>query len=517
MSTCAQDTVVVQNPDLWWPRGYGEPALYEAALALFDHEGKLVDEHKTSIGIRTLELRRSDITTPEKPGEFCFVVNGEEIFVKGTNWTPMDALHSRDPSHLDRVFPMLTELNCNMIRSWGGGVYESDRFFDLCDRAGILVWQDFALACAVYPQNEKFLNAMAAEAESVIARLRNHPSLALWAGNNECDDAYSWSGVPHADPNHDRISREVLPRAVENVDPYRPYLPSSPYHSPAVVAAGNSHSLMPEVHLWGPRGYFKAPFYTDVLASFASEIGYHGCPSRSSLDRMFDPAFVQPWTRSHEWNDQWLTKSVRFHPLSRTTVGRNDLMIKQIQAFFGAVPERLDDFILASQITQGEAMKFFVEFWRQQKGRKRGIIWWNLRDGWPIVSDAVVDYYGTRKMAFHYIQRVQRDVQAICCEARGGRHSVVVVNDTLVSARGRVQVRRAGTGAVLLDARFQTAANGVGEAGSIPQPAATEMWLIDWSIEGGGQFKSHYLAARGPVRFDDYRGWLKFLELELAA
>lgn len=514
LTTSGRERIAIENPDLWWPRGYGDPALYDASVTLSDSAGQVLDEHRSQIGIRTVRLQRTDLTTPSSPGEFCFVVNGEPLFIKGTNWTPLDALHSRDRNHLEQVFPMLLELNCNMIRAWGGGVYESDRFFDLCDQSGILVWQDFAFACGVYPQTEAFLKTTAVEAESVVTRLRNHACLALWSGNNECDESYFNAGMDNPDPNLDRISREVLPRAVSNFDPYRPYLPSSPYYSSAVVAAGGNMKLMPEVHLWGPRGYFKAPFYIDVNAHFVSEIGYHGCPSRASLERMFDPQYVQPWVSGHEWNDQWLTKSVRRLPLSPYTVGRNDLMLKQVQAFFGAVPDSLDDFILASQITQAEAMKFFVEFWRQQKGRKRGILWWNLRDGWPVLSDAVVDYYLSKKLAFHYIQRVQRDVQAICCEVRDGQHAVVVVNDTLQPVRGKLRVARIGQTSTLLDVPFQVAPNGVTKVGAIPHPSATEMWTLAWQIDGGPAFRSHYLATNTTIQFGEYREWMKRLGID---
>jgi beta-mannosidase len=507
-----QQDCALDNADLWWPHGYGDPALYEATLTLRNRKGAILDRRVTHLGIRTIELDRSDIVTPANPGNFGFAVNGVPIFVKGANWSALDALHSRDALHLDNVHPMLAELNCNMVRCWGGNVYATDRFFDLCDESGILVWQDFAMACAAYPQDEAFLESIRLEAEAVVPRLRNHPSLALWSGNNECDDALSWtnpSGVPPVDPNRDRITREAIPAVLKRLDPHRPYLPSSPYHSPAVFAAGNETALMPEVHLWGPRGYFKTPFYTETPAHFVSEIGYHGCPSKSSLTRMFDPEFVPPWISGHEWNDQWLTKSVRFRPDSKSTEGRNDLMIKQVAAFFGSVPNDLDEFILASQICQAEALKFFIELWRQQKGPRRGILWWNLRDGWPILSDAVVDYYNTRKLAFHYIQRAQRDVQAICCEAQDGQHPIVVVNDTLRPVQGRLEMRRAGTAAKLLETSFTVEPNGKSAVGALPHPAQDEIWLLDWSVEGAGSFASHYLAVSGPVVLAQYKDLMK--------
>jgi len=515
----AQRDIALDHAALWWPRGYGEQALYEATVTLLNHEGDIVDRHVTRLGVRTIELDRTDILTEDGNGKFGFVVNGVPIFVKGTDYSCLDALHSRDAGHLDRVFPLLVELNCNMARCWGGNVYPEDRFFNLCDEAGILVWQDFAMACAVYPRDKAFLDAIHEEAKAVVPRLRNHPSLALWSGNNECDDAFEWNkeeGKPAVDPNLDLSTREVIPGVLKDLDPHRAYLPSSPYHSPAVFAVGNKPDSMPEVHLWGPRGYFKAPFYTASPAHFASEIGYHGCPSRASLERMMDPEFVEPWVKGHQWNDQWLTKSVRFSPEDKSTVGRNDLMINQIKAFFGAVPDNLDEFILASQITQAEALKFFVELFRQQKGLKQGILWWNIRDGWPIVSDAVVDYYNTRKLAFYYLQRVQRDVQAICCEAAQGQHSIAVVNDTLRPGRGHLEVSRVSDSSKLFETSFAVEPNGKASIGALPHPAQTEMWRLQWTIEGAGVFTNHYLATSTTVDFAQYKNWMDLAGLKLA-
>ena len=503
--------------ELWWPRGFGERPLYEATVSLVDAGGKVIDRKINRIGIRTIELDRSDILIDGK-GKFGFTVNGVPVFVKGTDYSCLDGLHSRDHLHLDRTVALMAEANCNMARCWGGNVYPEERFFDLCDEAGILVWQDFNMACAVYPKTAEFLDALDKEARTVVPLFRNHPSLALWSGNNECDDAFEWTMPevkPPIDPNRDVSTRKTIPAVLKELDPYRAYLPSSPYHSPAVFAAGNQTDRMPEVHLWGPRGYFKAPFYIASPAHFASEIGYHGCPSRSSLERMMDPESVKPWLTGHEWNEEWLTKSCRSTPEDKSTVGRNDLMVNQIKAFFGACPETLDEFILASQITQAEAMKFFIELFRQNKGhdaqmgQKQGILWWNIRDGWPILSDAVVDYYFEKKLAFHYIQRVQRDVQAICCEQASGQHAVVIVNDTLKPARGRLEINRAEEKAKLLSTVFDVEANGKATLGSLPHPATNEMWQLQWTTEGIGLQSSHYLAFTPTVNFEQYKQWLK--------
>ncbi len=205
-----------------------------------------------------MRLERTEVTTRDRPGDFLFEVNGCPVFCKGSNWVPVDAFHSRDEQRYADIIDLLSDTNCNMIRCWGGNVYEDHAFFDLCDRNGIMVWQDFAMACAAYPQDKAFCDKIEAEAEAVVRKLRQHASLVLWSGDNECDQIALGQGL---DPWQNRITRKVLPQAVYRCDPYRPYLPSSPYMAREVVEAKDT-SLMPEQHLWGPRNYYKSPFYS---------------------------------------------------------------------------------------------------------------------------------------------------------------------------------------------------------------------------------------------------------------
>ncbi len=438
-----------------------------------------------------------------------FVVNGEKVFAKGSNWVPLDALHSRDPLHLAGAMAMIRDLNCNMVRCWGGNVYEDHAFFDECDASGIMVWQDFALACALYPQTDDFCTVMAHEAEVIIRRLRQHPSLALWAGNNENDGFYygGWLAAP-LDPNTDRLSREVLREAVRWCDPYRDYLPSSPYMSPEVVASGAPYKWMPEDHLWGPRDDFKGPYYTGSPCHFVSEIGYHGCPCRASLERMMDADHLWPW----QDNEQWLTHDVRPHRDMTNYNYRIALMGKQIAVLFAKAPDNLDDYILASQISQAEAKKFFIERFRSGKWRRTGILWWNLRDGWPIISDAIVDYYGGRKLAYEVIKRVQADVCAICGEPETGWHTLHVVNDTLQPAAGELTVRDLDSGTVLFAGSYQVEANGCAEAGAVPTAEKPAMWVLEWT-HNDRRLCNHYLAGPRPFALDDFRRWLPALDL----
>ena len=501
-----RQTFNLSKVELWWPRGYGAQPLYDLTLELLDGGGKVLDTSRQQVGVRTIKLVHSDITTPDKPGEFVFVVNGEKVFAKGSNWVPLDSLHSRDKQQLPAAFALVVDLNCNMLRCWGGNVYEDHDFFELCDRNGVMVWQDFALACAIYPQTDAFAAEIRTEAMSVVQKLRNHPCLALWAGNNEIDDAYTgWFGV-QLDPNTDRLSRHVLPEVIREFDPFRDYLPSSPYHSPAMVQAGDHSSLKPEDHLWGPRDDFKSKFYTSSPAHFVSETGYHGCPDRRSLKQMLEPAFLWPWQK----NEQWLTHAVRPLPNVTSYNYRIPLMAKQTAVLFGTVPENLDDFILSSQISQAEADKFFIELSRSAKWKRTGILWWNVRDCWPIISDAIVDYYGRQKLAYRYIKRVQADVCAMCGEPEAGRHPLVIVNDTLAEVKGYVTVRDADSHQTVFEADYHVDRNGREEVGTIPQSAQPAMWLIEWTV-GGKKFQNHYLAGPRPFKLDDYKRWLKSL------
>jgi beta-mannosidase len=498
--------------DFWWPRGYGEPALYDAEIKLVSKAGKELSAHSSKIGIRTTKLDIKDINRmPDDPGRFCFIVNGERLFVKGTNWVPVDALHSRDASLLEDAFNLMVEMNCNMVRCWGGNVYEDTRFFELCDENGIMVWQDFAMGCTFYPQRQDFADAIEKEAVSVVRKFRNHPSLVLWSGNNEDDAALRWSLISfNINPNKDVVTRTTLPRVIYEMDPTRDYLPSSPYYSQAVYDEGSHDDLLPENHLWGPRGYYKDSFYTEAKAQFVSEIGYHGCPNRESLEKMFTKGFVDPWLNGQVglWNDEWMTKAVRIYHQFSKQGERNNLMTNQVKILFGLIPKDLDDFIIASQSVQAEAMKYFVEMWRGDKPNRSGIIWWNIRDGWPVLSDAVTDYYNSKKLAFHFLKTVHENVCVFVNDAKGGSHPLVVVNDTRMPSKGNVLVTDIATGKEIYKGSFTIAANDRMWIADLPEMSGQGILLIRYDVDGK-KLANHYLYGAPPFKLSDYRNWLK--------
>lgn len=512
--------IPVPGARLWWPKGYGDPNLYAVTAQLCQND-RVLAERVDRVGLRKLLLARTETAggawSPEAAGEgtrrvdmppdpdshFVFTINGEPIMVKGANWVPLDAFHSRDAERVERVVALFDDLGCNMIRCWGGNVYEDHRFFDLCDERGILVWQDFAFACCRYPQTEEFLAQVRKEVQAVVEKLRNHPSLALWCGDNEIDMTYVADGLS---PEQNRLTREVIPQVVHRCDPHRAYVPSSPYVPPSVAGRPDVWRQTPEQHLWGPRGYFKSPFYAQHSAHFIGEIGYHGCPNASSIHRFVSPEKLWPW----QDNDEWQVHSVYHWRHKAIDRDRIQLMANQVQELFETVPEDLETFALASQIVQAEAKKFFIESTRLRRWRTSGILWWNVIDGWPQFSDAVVDYYFGRKLAYHYIWRVQRPVCVMVGEPGPGKYLPIVIgNDSREPAEVRYRVWDADSAETMAEGTFAAPANQNWQVSRIRTYASDRrLYLVAWEVNDGEEFGNHYLAGSPPFSLERYRAWL---------
>lgn len=481
----------IKDPKLWWPYGYGEANVYDAVAKIYSG-GQLVHEEAAQFGLRTVELDHTDITDG-KNGRFRFLINGTEIMCKGSNWVPLDAFHCRDTQRYDAALALVKDIGCNILRCWGGNVYEDHAFYDFCDRNGIMVWQDFSMACSLYPQDVRFEALIRHEAEAVIRKLRNHPSIILWAGDNEVDIMSVELGI---DPSKNRITRDFLPEVVRQNDRTRPYLPSSPYVSEAVYNSGSLRNC-PEDHLWGPRDYFKSSFYKDSPAHFVSETGYHGCPNLDSIKRFITPGKVWPYQNNSEW--------ILHSSDQKGNDSRVMLMEKQIRQLFGQVPTDPEEYILASQISQAEAKKYFIERIRIGRPYKSGIIWWNLLDGWPQMSDAVVDYYFTKKLAYQYIKRSQAPFAIAADEVENWSIKVCACNDTLQDICGSFRVLDAETDAVLLESSFTALANATTVIGRLPVFYSDKnILIIQWNAEGNEGF-NHYVCGYPPLSLRSYK------------
>ena len=492
---------MLPNPVLWWPKNYGDPNLYDVTVTLL-YKGEVCDTVSYKLGIRHLWLKRTSCSGED--GDFCFIVNGERIFVMGTNWVSTDALPSRHDEYTLRDIMLADDLGCNMIRCWGGNVYPSDVLYDYCDEHGILIWQDFALACGHYPDDDRLCALVKEEVRHVVIERRQHPSLAVWAGDNECDvfvvnywESHRTDDDPPAylDPNKNKLTREIILREVRNHDATRPYLPSSPYLDEKAWRYG----MPAEDHLWGPRDFFKGDFYLAPECHFASEIGYHGCPSPESIKK-FIPAASLPKADIREicTNGDWLvhaagmTTEVEDNPYAY----RLELMIKHVERIFGTASGDLNTFARQSQISQAEAKKYFIESFRAEKWHKTGILWWNVIDGWPQVSDAITDWYGTKKLAYSYIKRSQQPFCLFCDEPENGRIDLIAANENRFSVASEYTVTDLATGEQLATGKVELASGETLRIAKLPE-RKSGFYLITWKTADGTVGKNHFVCNIG--------------------
>lgn len=489
----------IQNAKLWYPRNYGEPNLYTVNVVLMKN-GEKVDEAEYRIGIRTVKLLRTSCSGDE--GEFCFEINGDKVFCLGTNWVPTDAFPSRHKEYDRRALELVRDVGCNMIRCWGGNVYPSQEVYDFCDENGIMIWQDFSFGCGHYPDDERICALTKIEVRQIVFSYRNHPSLVLWAGDNECDSFVSSSR--RIDPNENMLTRSVIFRELRNHDATRPYLPSSPYLDKLAYEFGKPS----EDHVWGPRDYFKGDFYKNAVCHFASEIGYHGCNSPESLRKFIsDDSLDDMGTSKGCKNSEWLVHAAGMETATKEEGNpyayRIALMISQVERLFTERHKDIREFAMQSQISQAEADKYFIERFRMEKWRKTGIIWWNMIDGWPQISDAVVDWYGCKKLAFYYIKRSQQPFAMMIDEPKNGRMNLYAVNDLRKDLKGNYVITDLSVDKKVAEGEFEIRANS-SEVVTCLSETDHAFYLIEWVTEEG-KGKNHYVCSLGDKwRFEKY-------------
>ncbi len=522
----------------WWPRGEGDQNFYDIEVKLY-HNDELCDTFKTRIGIRCVELVRTSVIDDDGNGKFEFIINGRRTFIMGTNWVPLDAFPSQNEKRLTQALEMTYDIGCNMIRLWGGNVYESDEFYNWCDEHGIMIWHDFIMGCAYYPQYEEFCQMLREEAISAVKRLRDHPSIVLWAGDNECDVfyTYAYKNLQRLDPNKNVLTRKVLPDVLRIYDGFRPYLPSSPYVDEKAFALLDTHSLA-EDHLWGPRNYFKSEYYKNATALFASETGFHGCPSVESIKKFITKENLWPMILpTGRPNEDYIV-----HAASMETkhIGKYEyriaLMLKQVAVLFGGASDNnrgvataeetleyfecmkqlfgdgeqaLEGIAKASQIFQAEAFKYMIERFRIRKATHGGLIWWNLLDGWPQISDAVVDYYFTKKLAYDYIKNSQQSLCLMFDEpTEDNTINLFAANEFIEDKKFTYTVTRINDNTVVANGEATIDARGVLKLDAINvNPNEKEIFLIEWKcadIIGRNHFVNN-------IRGIDYNTYIDFI------
>ncbi len=504
---------------LWWPRGYGEPNLYDLCLTLYVADQPTA-EWSRRFGIRRIELIRSEVTNAEGEGEFLFRCNGESIYVRGTNWKPKDALHSRAASRVRDALGLCVDLHCNMVRVWGGGIYEDHEFFDFCDEHGLLVWQDFMFACEFPPRDEFFLQAVAREAEAVVKRLRNHPSLAIWCGDNEVDATFFWGTlIPNGlVPSDNRVNRQVLPDAVKSHDPYRPYVPSSPHKADCLVTerylppAERSGLSSPEEHLYPGNERFREA-YRHSAAHFIGETGPFFINAMSQTTQIVERDLARArrlWDAPVNPADYTLDR----HQTDEHFLTWKDAVRKRLNHFFGRdfALEPWQELAEAINIVCADMFKFAIEHSRCRRWRKTGVLWWSLMDMWPMMFNySVVDYaWQPKQPAYDWIRRSQQPVCLMVHDTTGsGARRLFAANDTLKAMHGPyriVAVDAEGREEEVLSGEFSVEPNCTLALQDLKPPAKPTLWLLEWQT-GGAALRNHYVWGEPPHRLDVYRRW----------
>ena len=408
----------LQNPKIWWPNEMGEQPLYDFEVRLLEND-KLLDSKIIRTGIKTVEM----VDEPDSIGRaFYFKVNGIPMYAKGANYVPEEMIETwMNADNTLQLIREAKEAHFNMLRVWGGGIYPSDDFFNICDSLGILVWEDFMYAGTMYPYDEAFLENVEIEAVEQIKRLASHPSLALWCGGNEISEGYyNWgwqSSLNWSDDDdkamkagYDKLFEEILPNAVAEFDGTRPYWPSSPskgWGRPESLTEG-------DVHYWGVWwGELPYEIYREKVGRFNSEYGYQAYPDITTLQKLDPTAELSVGCD--------LLEAHQKH-------GRGTKLIDDFIQKYYPNPMTFADYVYMSQLSQAYGMEMAIEAHRTAKPYNMGTLYWQLNDAWPVTSWSSIDYYGNKKALQFKLKELYAPV---LLSLDVNDHSVYVTSDLL--------------------------------------------------------------------------------------
>ncbi|KQW12514.1 glycoside hydrolase family 2 protein [Streptomyces sp. Root369] len=431
-----EGVVRLEVPDvgLWWPRGYGEQPLYEVELTLL-HEGRPLDVWRRRVGFRTVELDRS---ADAHGTGFTLVVNGERLFARGVNWIPDDVFPSRITRERYRErLGQAADAGVDLVRIWGGGIYESEDFYDACDELGLLVWQDFPFACAAYPEEQPLRGEVEAEARENVVRLMPHPSLVLWNGNNENLWGFrdwGWEARLAGDSWGEGYYLGVLPRVVAELDPTRPYTAGSPWsgsweHHPNDPAHGTHHSW----EVWNREDYAE---YRGEVPRFVAEFGWQAPPAYATLARALPGEVLaadSPGVLHHQKADDG-----------------NGKLRRGLERHFAFPEGDFDRWHYLMQVNQARAVAAGIEHWRSHWPVCAGTVVWQLNDCWPVTSWSAIDGDGREKPLYHELRRLYAD-RLLTVRMRGRKLVLTAVNQAGEPWAGVLRLRRMSVDGEVID------------------------------------------------------------------
>ena len=419
----------IANPNLWNPNELGEQNMYTFNVKMLDDEN-IIEEKDIKMGIRTIEM----VEEPDSIGTaFYFKVNGTPLYMKGANYIPEEMITSWMSREKTKKLleQCVGDAHMNMLRIWGGGIYPPDYFYEICDSLGILVWQDFMFAGSTYPYSDEYINNVRKEAEKQVIRYKNHPSLALWCGNNEISEGYynwgwqnsmGWSDEEYKEmkDGYDKLFEEMLDEVVKTNDKSRPYWPSSPKNG-----WGRAASLTEgDVHYWGVWwGELPYEIYREKVGRFNSEFGYQSYPSMTTL-KMIDENldFDNPVIQAHQ-------KHAR----------GEKLIMDHVVKYYGE-PTDFEDYVYLSQLSQAYGMDIAISAQRGSRPRSMGSLYWQLNDAWTSISWSSIDYYGNKKALHYKLSEIYAPILLGMDETENGLYNLWISNDLQRDINGRVRI-----------------------------------------------------------------------------
>lgn len=421
----------IDTPKLWWPNGMGKPHLYKLQIKL-KSDSVLLDSSLLNIGLRKIDVIQEKDTLGTS---FSFSINGIPTFMKGANYIPQDVFLDRvSKEDYEGVILDAVNANMNMLRVWGGGIYEKDIFYDLCDKYGILVWQDFMFACSMFPGDDAFLENVRQEAIDNVKRLRNHPCIALWCGNNENIDAWNYWGWKNKEEQkqgkaiadkiwqaYDTLFHAVLPSVITAYDEEKFYWPSSPgaeYGKPSDLKSG-------DYHYWGVW-WGKEPFsaYAEKVPRFMSEFGFQSFPEYQSV-------------KKYALQEDFDIYSAVMKSHQRSSIGNKTIEEYMLRDY--KKPKNFEQFLYVGQVLQAKGIKMGIEAHRRNMPYCMGSLYWQINDCWPVASWSSTDYYNNWK-AVHYAVKDAFEKTIISCVEKDSNLLVYVVTDSLKSIQGELSV-----------------------------------------------------------------------------
>lgn len=411
--------VTVKDPELWWPNGMGSQNLYDLTVSVGE------STVKKKIGLRKIEVVNRPDTVYGKPGlSMTFRVNGKDVYVKGANWIPCDLFETRQTyARYSDILESAKDAHMNMVRVWGGGQFEHDAFYEICDSLGIMIWHDFMFSCSTYPGTDGFLSEVEAELNHQLRRLRDHCSIAMWCGDNECVGALGWFECTRQNPgfytaNYDRLVR-LRNDVVKAVDPQRVYWPSSPCAGFGDYTTDNwKEDTKGDMHLWSvSKNAEKLDRYYDVKPRFCSEYGHSSFSGYELAGKYCQEGQLNPWSPDFEHHQK--------------EFNGNKVIFDRLYLHF-RFPDGVKNLLYLSQVEQAMGLKTASEFWRTLEPNCMGSIIWQLNDIWPGSSWSSIEYGGKWKQSHYHIRRFYAPELISAVPSFDNRDSldIWVINDT---------------------------------------------------------------------------------------